>query len=165
MYGKLLKPWKSFRITLYLFVYVTATTSLQVPDESWFYSGVFGVRYLLLYSLRELCINRVFLLPYLTLYWVLVHFLQVTISAIVCIAPVTDCLTTQRWKMRREERWTWVYQSSKKKHPVYIHIIHIYLCFISSTMIPRLTKIFSSGFGTRLTNMDSANECFSGCAR
>ena len=29
----------------------------------------------------------------------------------------------------------------------------------------RLTKIFFAVFRTRLTNMDSANECFSGCAR
>jgi len=46
----------------------------------------------------------------------------------------------------------------------------------SSTVIPRLTsdpaneffrltKIFLAVFWTRLTNMDSANECFSGCSR
>jgi len=29
----------------------------------------------------------------------------------------------------------------------------------------RVTKIFFAVFRTRLTNMDSANECFSGCAR
>ena len=33
------------------------------------------------------------------------------------------------------------------------------------TVIPRLTKISPRCFWTRLTNMDSANECFSGCAR
>jgi len=36
-------------------------------------------------------------------------------------------------------------------------------------VIPRLTsdpaKEFFAVFWTRLTNMDSANECFSGCAR
>jgi len=35
----------------------------------------------------------------------------------------------------------------------------------ANTVIPRLTKIFLAVFRTRLTNMDSANECFSGCAR
>ena len=51
----------------------------------------------------------------------------------------------------------------------------LYSCLEKDTVIPRLTsdpdnefsanEYFFRRFWTRLTNMDSANECFIGCAR